>query len=169
MKRLSCGGCLGNTFWGRHTYAEGCTLHITAGTTTLLTPRWSFTSYGHPDGRLCDRDANGAWWRREGGSLVGLCERLHNSEGGSRSAFEVALDEALGEVRELMISRHAKYGPGNIAEFGELGLLVRLSDKLARLRNNMDDFSDESVDDAVMDCLGYSVIWMIWRRGKWPS
>lgn len=83
--------------------------------------------------------------------------------------FEARLDYILDDVSRVMVSRHKKYGPGNIAEFGEQGLLVRLSDKLARLRNSSDDFSDESVDDAVLDVVGYGLIWMMWRAGAWPG
>lgn len=92
------------------------------------------------------------------------------AEGGiSQDDFETALGEALAEVRELMISRHAKYGPGNIARHGELGLLVRLGDKYERLDNNREDLADESVDDTVDDIIGYGVIWKLWRQGRWPG
>lgn len=84
-------------------------------------------------------------------------------------SFEQALDSALAEVRELMVSRHAKYGPGNIARHGELGLLVRLGDKYERLDNNREDLVDESVDDTVDDIIGYGVIWKMWRKGQWPG
>lgn len=86
-----------------------------------------------------------------------------------RGDFEIVLDKALAEVRELMVSRHAKYGPGNIARHGELGLLVRLGDKYERLDNNREDLEDESVDDTVDDIIGYGVIWKLWRKGQWPG
>lgn len=84
-------------------------------------------------------------------------------------AFVTKLDEHLRDIREMMYERHLKYGPGNIAKFGELGLLVRLGDKFARLENNREDFSDESVDDTVSDIIGYALIWKMWRAGDWPS
>jgi hypothetical protein len=83
--------------------------------------------------------------------------------------FKVAVDGHLAEVQDIMVSRHKKYGPGNISEFGELGLLVRLGDKFARLKNNREDFSDESVDDTVAVLIGYSLIWKMVRAGDWPS
>lgn len=84
-------------------------------------------------------------------------------------SFDGHLSDLLDDTEEMMLSRHKKYGAGNIAEFGELGLLVRLSDKLARLKNNQEDFTDESVDDTVQDIVGYALIWLMWRAGNWPG
>lgn len=79
------------------------------------------------------------------------------------------LQPILEEVRTVMYERGRKYGPGNIAEFGELGVLVRLSDKLARLRNSKDDFSDESVADTWLDVVGYGLIGLMIQKGLWPK
>lgn len=79
------------------------------------------------------------------------------------------LEAALDEVADVMRERGAKYGPGNIAEFGDLGVLVRLSDKLARLRNTREDFADESNRDAWMDVIGYGLIGLAWADGNWPG
>lgn len=87
-----------------------------------------------------------------------------------KSGFEYDLFTVLSDVAEVMAGRHRKYGPGNIAEFGEAGLLVRLGDKYARLKNGMErDFADESVDDTVLDVVGYGLVWLMWRRGLWPG
>ena len=40
-----------------------------------------------------------------------------------------ALEGVLDQVSATMKSRHAKYGPGNIAEHGMTGIKVRLGDK----------------------------------------
>lgn len=79
------------------------------------------------------------------------------------------LQSYLEEVLELMNSRGRKYGPGNIAEFGELGVLVRLSDKLARLRHTTENFEDETSADSWMDVIGYGLIGLAWCRGDWPG
>lgn len=86
------------------------------------------------------------------------------------SHLEPWLTEALEEVKAIMHERGAKYGPGNIAEFGELGVLVRLSDKLARLRHSSGtDFADESSRDAWLDIIGYGLIGLAWADGNWPG
>lgn len=86
------------------------------------------------------------------------------------SHLEPWLAEALEEVSAIMHERGSKYGPGNIAEFGELGVLVRLSDKLARLRYaSGKDFADEAARDAWMDIIGYGLIGLAWADGNWPG
>ena len=80
------------------------------------------------------------------------------------------LGAVLEEVAEVMYERGSKYGPGNIAQFGELGVLVRLSDKLARLQHSAGrDFADESHADAWIDVIGYGLIGLLWSRGQWPG
>jgi hypothetical protein len=90
-------------------------------------------------------------------------------EKASVNAFETSLDAMLAEVRELMISRHEKYGPGNILRHGQFGVIVRLGDKYERLDNNRDDLADESVDDTVDDVIGYGIIMKMLRKGVWPG
>lgn len=79
------------------------------------------------------------------------------------------LPEYLDEVLELVAERGRKYGPGNIREFGELGVLVRLSDKLSRLRHTTENFADETSADSWMDVIGYGLIGLAWSRGDWPG
>lgn len=85
------------------------------------------------------------------------------------------LDALVDEAKAVMRERGKKYGPGNIAEWGELGVLVRLSDKMARLRemqqngSSASDFADESVEDTYIDIINYGIIALAWRRGLWPG
>lgn len=80
------------------------------------------------------------------------------------------LAELMAEVEELMRERGAKYGPGNIAQFGDYGVLVRLSDKLSRMQHSLEhDHADESVEDTWKDVVGYGLIGLAWSRGLWPG
>lgn len=84
--------------------------------------------------------------------------------------FEDALDCVLAEMRAVMISKQADYGPGNIAAFGELGVLVRASDKLERLKHLITGNrtpNHESIDDAWLDLANYGIIAQMVRRGWW--
>lgn len=84
--------------------------------------------------------------------------------------FEDALDTILAEMRATMISKQADYGPGNIAAFGELGVLVRASDKLERLKHLITGNrtpNNESIDDAWLDLANYGIIAQMVRRGWW--
>ncbi len=84
------------------------------------------------------------------------------------------LDDAIATiVREqvaLLVSKQRDYGKGNIAVFGEKGVLVRTSDKLERLKNLV--WTDkaplhESVDDTWRDIVNYGIIAQLVRRGQW--
>lgn len=79
------------------------------------------------------------------------------------------LTSLFDEIGAMMEGRHAKYGPGNIAEFGDLGILVRMGDKFARLKSGFQDFSDETVHDTLDDIIGYALIWKMWLNGDWPG
>lgn len=86
------------------------------------------------------------------------------------SHLEEWIDDSLAEVRKVMMERGAKYGPGNIAQFGDFGVLVRLSDKLARIQSARDkDFADEAVRDTWLDVIGYGLIGLAWVDGNWPG
>lgn len=65
------------------------------------------------------------------------------------------------EMIQLLIRKQRDYGHGNILGFGLFGVAVRMSDKLERLKNLMRRRitpSNESIEDTVMDIVGYSVI-----------
>lgn len=86
-------------------------------------------------------------------------------------------------VIEEMITLHVKksqdYSPWNVKGAGEVGVAVRLWDKVARLMNLLGwDLSsgkldvsktpkNESIDDTLLDLASYAVIMIILRRGKW--
>jgi hypothetical protein len=71
------------------------------------------------------------------------------------------------ESLELMKKKNQDYATGsdpfrNFRTFGELGILVRMSDKIARLRTFLErgQFSvqDESARDSILDLINYSVL-----------
>jgi len=70
-------------------------------------------------------------------------------------------EEDRDKMVPLIVSRQRKYGTGNIMKFETRGIIIRMSDKIERLRNMGGDFADDSVVDAYMDLVGYAVIhWM---------
>ncbi len=88
------------------------------------------------------------------------------------SPFEGAVTRAFEDAKALLLERHAKYGPKNISAspYGwKAGLITRLWDKLARLRNMEGDATDESRTDAWLDIVGYGLIGLLNERGEWPS
>ena len=74
------------------------------------------------------------------------------------------------ELVKLFAKKQHDYGPGNIAEFGEVGVLVRMNDKMERLKNlvlNGLEASNESIEDTLDDIASYAIIYKLVRRGKW--
>lgn len=71
----------------------------------------------------------------------------------------VDLDDA--EIVQILAEKQAAYGVGNILAFRETGLHVRMSDKVARLRNIMDKNRTtdwEPLADTWLDLVGYATI-----------
>lgn len=72
----------------------------------------------------------------------------------------VNVHDALAEVDSMLKQKHHDYGEENLAAFGELGILVRTSDKLARLKNLVGknaEVSDETREDTWRDLAGYAI------------
>lgn len=106
-----------------------------------------------------------------------VCKIWYSQEQAGKS-FEHSAEEdslpwigdALREIEAIMRERHEKYGPGNIAQFGDYGVMVRLADKLARLQHSSGkDYADEATRDAWLDVIGYGLIGLAWVDGNWPG
>lgn len=89
------------------------------------------------------------------------------------ASFQQMFSMIFSEATVLMASKQAAYGPGNIADFGELGVLIRANDKVRRLKHllfeNGTATNDESVDDSWRDLLNYAAIAIAVRRGWWTA
>jgi len=80
--------------------------------------------------------------------------------------FEEACLIVVEEIASLVISKQHDYGHRNILDFGEIGILVRVNDKVERLKNLKDKQPiNETVDDNWGDLAGYSIIALMLRRG----
>jgi len=68
--------------------------------------------------------------------------------------------------------KQGKYGPGNIAEFGEVGVMIRTTDKIKRLINlwrTEQEPADETKEDSWGDLANYGLIALMCRWGWWPG
>jgi len=78
---------------------------------------------------------------------------------------------------EIFKERQRKYGSGNIARHGPVGILIRLADKLARLErvlavgrlDKAADFADETLADTCHDIGNYSQMVHLCASGHWPG
>jgi len=76
--------------------------------------------------------------------------------------FDEQVSEVLIEIKELLIYKNKKYGNSALEPLGVFsklsakeGLLVRIDDKLKRIKNGSLDRDDE---DVVNDLIGYLVL-----------
>ena len=81
-----------------------------------------------------------------------------------RAALLVALENVATLDR-----KQRDYGSRNISEFGEFGILMRVWDKICRLKNLMgqENPQNESIDDSWLDMANYAIIAILVRRGIW--
>lgn len=76
---------------------------------------------------------------------------------------------------DLLIKKHADYGPKNISQSpgGPLnGLRVRMWDKLARINNLVETGAkpeNESLEDSFKDMANYAIIGLLVLKGQWPT
>ena len=82
--------------------------------------------------------------------------------------FEEAIDEIFAEQRQIMLEKQFDYGHENITAFGEMGCLVRSSDKISRLKNLLgkkQNPKNEALEDSWRDLLNYALIALMLRKG----
>ena len=82
-----------------------------------------------------------------------------------------AWEHTAKQVTELLAQKQEDYGPENILTTGHVGLSVRLTDKVARLRNLQNKEHSpkfESVRDTYMDIAGYGIIGMMLLDDTFP-
>lgn len=82
----------------------------------------------------------------------------------------------LNELFAILTKKHADYGPLNIAHApgGAMnGLMVRMHDKMARLKNltynNNATPNYESIEDTLIDLANYAIIGLLVQRGQWEG
>jgi len=98
-----------------------------------------------------------------------------DSDFGISSAFNQEVELIMLELGGLLIRKHQDYGPKNISDApgGAInGLLVRMHDKMARLKNlhyNNKSANYESIEDTYKDLANYAVIALMVLRDKWDK
>jgi len=92
-----------------------------------------------------------------------------------------AFKEILGHMYQVHLDKNADYSPSNVLATGEIGLVTRLWDKVARLLN-LTGFQieisssrfvvpkkpkNEAIEDTYMDLAVYGIIGLLLRQDKW--
>ena len=83
-----------------------------------------------------------------------------------------ALRRAFENIK-LLDRKQQDYGSKNISLSGEIGIQVRLQDKVCRLKNLLENNSNapqnESIYDTYQDIANYGIIGDMLKRGEWIS
>jgi hypothetical protein len=104
--------------------------------------------------------------RHHSGSWLGVTEKdllkWNDFVPINMKTFDQQVKEVLNEIETLLISKNAKYGNSALEPLGvfsqlsaKQGLLVRIDDKLKRIKNGSLEKDDE---DVVNDLIGYLVL-----------
>ena len=81
--------------------------------------------------------------------------------------FEQACRNIALEIAGMVAEKHKDYGPDNILVFKEQGLIVRLWDKIGRLKHLLWTNSNpnyDSVVDSFTDIAGYGIIGLMLQK-----
>lgn len=133
---------------------------------------------------LCDE-----WWESEEYDFRGLMGKEDKSPleswWGTIASMAMAASQlngikeypSAGHVIEMLAHKQHDYGHNNILRFGIHGLMVRISDKIARIKNLLWRYDTaeneewqkvsfyESVEDSFDDIVGYCIIGIMLTRG----
>lgn len=101
-----------------------------------------------------------------------LCQRCVNGPDKYVSQIPKNWNQAAAiianEIVQTIVKRQHDYGTGNILGFREKGIVVRIWDKVNRLKNLVwgdKEAKGERVEDTFVDLAGYSIIALMLRRG----
>lgn len=143
----------------------------------LILNEWRVRAYAWiPDEALLDKlracidvladDTSGAW-SSDTAQFVTL--GTWAMSGAYVHACATNVSGLLHDIAELAAAKHHDYGQANIERFGVEGILVRMSDKVERLKNlaTREDSPAiaESVLDAWTDLVGYSIVGIMFING----
>lgn len=79
--------------------------------------------------------------------------------------------DIVAECEMLSVSKNKDYGTACLMEFKEKGIIVRLHDKIARLKNLVWNdkeacIQDERIEDTLKDIINYSIYMIMMQRGN---
>ena len=89
--------------------------------------------------------------------------------------FEEDAQKIYDELLAILVKKQIDYGPFNIwnaAGGATNGLMVRMSDKLERLKNliyNSIEPNNEALEDSFIDVANYAIIALMVERGIWEK
>ena len=99
--------------------------------------------------------------------------KVELNKSGQVGSFEEACRITALQVAEIVIAKQHDYGHDNIMAFREQGLVVRLWDKVARLKNLLwikkETPKNEPIVDTFTDIAGYAIIGLMLANSSFLS
>jgi len=90
----------------------------------------------------------------------------------SPATLDQAFEQVNSELLEMFLSKHRDYGKGNILANGELGIAMRVSEKVERLKHLLvsgQKPSNETIEETWIDVAVYAVIAVLYRRKQFQE
>lgn len=88
------------------------------------------------------------------------------------TSLDQAFEQVNQELLEMFLKKHRDYGKGNILSVRELGITMRLTEKVERLKHLLmtgDKPSNESIEETFIDIGVYAVLAILLRRGQFEE
>jgi len=83
---------------------------------------------------------------------------------------EGELKKILNEIEALLKKKNEMYGDENIVKIGKEGVIVRIEEKVERLKHllkSKKNPEEEPVEDSWKDIAGYAAIGLMLQRNEW--
>jgi hypothetical protein len=86
--------------------------------------------------------------------------------------LDQAFKQVEDELMQLFLKKHKDYGKGNILSVKELGIALRISEKIERIKHLLaqgNEPANESVEETWKDIAVYAILAVLLRRGQFES
>jgi hypothetical protein len=90
-----------------------------------------------------------------------------------------AYEQVLAELLQMFLKKHRDYGKGNILSIKELGISMRIAEKVERLKNLLmkqemghskkSGPANESIEETWIDIAVYAIIGVLFRRKQFQN
>lgn len=86
--------------------------------------------------------------------------------------LDQAYERILAELLEMFLKKHKDYGKGNILTNGEIGIAMRVAEKVERVKHllmSQNTPANESIDETWTDIAVYAIIARLVRSGEFKN
>jgi len=119
---------------------------------------------------LCGADCYADGYMSQPYSIADIQKKLAQQD--KPTFLDEAFDQVSDELLLMFLKKHRDYGKGNILANQELGISMRVSEKVERLKHllmTQQSPTNESIEETWIDIAVYGVIAVLLRRGYFSS